>query len=395
VRDLNRTVAELMARGKGVLAADESIATMSSRLADAGVAPTGDNRRDYREMLVTTPGLSQGVSGVILCDETFRQRVSGGATFPGALADIGILAGIKVDSGAKPLAGQPGEKVTEGLDGLRDRLAAYAALGASFAKWRAVIDIGDGRPSWRALRANAHALARYAALCQEAGVVPIVEPEVLMDGAHTLDRCARATVATLMAVFAELQDVGVRLDAIVLKPNMVVPGAKSAELATPDEVARATLSALHTIVPEETGGVAFLSGGQPPERATANLAAIRALPTPWPVTFSFGRALVDPALAAWRGEPDRAWAGQRALAQRVAACSGALTGAAAAAAGDVLTIPAPRPVNGGTDRPGAKLRLAPVRAKLPFLKTSGAANGARAWRHAHAAAARQRRDHGR
>jgi fructose-bisphosphate aldolase, class I len=398
VPDLSRSVAELMARGKGILAADESISTMSSRLANAGVAPTGESRRDYREMLVTTPGLSRGVSGVILCDETFRQRLSSGPSFPDALTEAGMLPGIKVDAGAKPLAGRPGETVTEGLDGLRGRLAEYAALGARFAKWRAVIVIADGRPSWQALRANAHALARYATLCQEAGIVPIVEPEVLMAGAHSMDRCARATTAALMAVFAELQEFGARLAAVVLKPNMVLPGQDAAELATPDEVARATLNVLHTILPGDTGGVAFLSGGQSPERATANLAAIRALPAPWPVTFSFGRALVDPALAAWRGEQDRAWAGQRALAQRVAACSAALTGSAgpAEAADDVATVPAARQGAGVAGSPAAgRLRLVPVREKMPFLKGSGAGNGVRAWRHAHAEAARQRRDYGR
>ena len=419
--NLNRSVADLMARGKGILAADESIATMSSRLANAGVAPTGVNRRAYREMLVTTPGLADGISGVILCDETFRQRVSGGATFPQALAQAGILPGIKVDTGAGPLAGRPGETVTEGLDGLRDRLAEYAGLGARFAKWRAVIVIAGGCPSWQALRANAHALARYATLCQEARIVPIVEPEVLMTGAHSMDRCAKATTATLMAVLAELEEFDTRLDAIVLKPNMVLPGTDAIELATPGEVARATLTTLHAVLPEQTGGVAFLSGGQQPGRAAANLAAIRSLPAPWPVTFSFGRALVDPALAAWRGEPDRGWAGQQALARQVAACSAALAGngsgalagnGPAALAGDggvlsgngraapgagqrglgtVVPLPAPRAGDGPASRPGARRRVVAVRPKIPFLKPS-AANGARAWRHAHAEAARQVRD---
>jgi fructose-bisphosphate aldolase, class I len=394
VMDLNRSVAEMMARGRGILAADESVATMSSRLANAGVAPTGDNRRAYRELLITAPGLSAGVSGVILCDETFRQRVSGGATFPRALAEAGILPGIKVDTGARPLAGRPGETVTEGLDGLRGRLAEYAGLGARFAKWRAVIVIADGLPSWQALRANAHALARYAGLCQEAGIVPIVEPEVVMDGAHSMEQCASTTVAALMATFAELQEFGTRLDGMVLKPSMVVPGKDSAELATPDEVARATLKALYTILPEQTGGVAFLSGGQPPDRAVANLAAIRALPAPWPVTFSFGRALVDPALAAWRGEPDRIWAGQRALCQQVAACSAALTGSCAPAPDPVGLPSGLRRVVDAADVPAVKLRLVPVREKLPFRKGSGAGNGVRAWRHTHVEAARQRRDHG-
>ena len=392
--DLNRSVAALMARGKGILAADESIATMSSRLAKAGVAPTEGSRRDYREMLVTTPALGTGVSGVILCDETFRQRLSGGATFPEALAGAGIQPGIKVDTGAKPLAGRPGETVTEGLDGLRDRLAEYGALGARFAKWRAVITIAAGRPSWQALRANAHALTRYAALCQEAGIVPIVEPEVVMDGPHSMEQCGRATTAALMATFAELKEFGVRLDGMVLKPNMIVPGKDSAQFATPDEVARATLGALLAVLPGDTGGVAFLSGGQPPGQATANLAAIRALPSPWPVTFSFGRALVDPALAAWRGEPDRTWAGQRALAQRVSACSAALTGGSSAAA-DLPRIPASLPPVDAAHRPAAKVRLVPVREKLAFLRTSGDGNGVRAWRATHVEAARQRRDHGR
>jgi fructose-bisphosphate aldolase class I len=402
VIDLNRSMMDLMARGKGILAADESIATMSSRLANAGVAPTQHNRRAYREMLVTAPGLPDAISGVILCDETFRQRLSSGATFPQALAETGILPGIKVDTGAKPLAGRPGETVTEGLDGLRGRLAEYAGLGARFAKWRAVIVIADGCPSWQALRANAHALARYATLCQEARIVPIVEPEVLMTGAHSMDQCAKATTATLMAVFAELQEFDTGLDAIVLKPNMVVPGEDAIELTTPDEVARATLNTLRTILPEQTGGVAFLSGGQPPGRAAANLAAIRSLPAPWPVTFSFGRALVDPALAAWRGEPDRGWAGQQALARQVAACSAALSGNVGAAAGTgngaagtLVSLPAPRPSDEPANRPGAKVRVVPVRPKIPFLKPSGAGNGARAWRHAHAEAARQRRDDGR
>jgi fructose-bisphosphate aldolase class I len=401
--DLDRSVTAMMARGKGILAADESIATMSSRLAAAGVAPTEASRRDYREMLITTPGLSQGASGVILCDETFRQRLSSGATFPQALAQTGILPGIKVDTGAKPLAGRPGEKVTEGLDGLRERLACYAALGARFAKWRAVIGIANGSPSWQALRANAHALARYAGLCHEAGIVPIVEPEVVMDGGHPMDQCARATMATLLATITELREFSIAVDRVVLKPNMVTPGKSSAELATPDEVARATLTALYTVLPDDLGGVAFLSGGQAPGQAAANLAAIRSLPTPWPVTFSFGRALVEPALAAWRGEPDRIWAGQQALAGRVAACTAALAGQGSQAA-DVIALASlmPRPRADGSAAEtsnghgaGGKLRLLPVREKLPFLKTSGPGNGVRAWRHAHAEAARQRRDYGR
>ncbi|MEV5411319.1 class I fructose-bisphosphate aldolase [Thermopolyspora sp. NPDC052614] len=332
MNDIARVAAAMVAPPKGILAADESIRTMSDRLLKAGVAPTEENRRDYRELLVTTPGLSEGVSGVILCDETFNQRLSDGRTFPEAIAEAGMLPGIKVDTGAKPLANAPGETVTEGLDGLRERLVRYAALGARFAKWRAVFSIGDGIPSRLARRANAHALARYAALCQEAGVVPIVEPEVLMDGRHPMSRCASATSVVLLEVFAELMDAEVRLDAIVLKPNMVLPGKDWGGAVTAEGVARSTVSTLRNVVPEEVAGVAFLSGGQTPAEATANLAAIRKCTAPWPLTFSFGRALVDPALAAWSGRQDRVPDAQRALAKRVALNSGALTGAVPAEA---------------------------------------------------------------
>lgn len=323
--DLAQTAAAMVAPGKGILAADESIATMSTRLEKAGVAPTEENRRAYREMLATTPALAQGVSGVILCDETFRQTLSDGPTFPEGLAQRGLLPGIKVDTGAKPLAGAPGETVTEGLDGLRERLAEYAALGARFAKWRAVISIGDRRPTPRKVRADAHALGRYAMLCQEAGIVPIVEPEVLMEGAHGIDRCAEITSDVLLEVFAELH--GVQLDGIVLKPNMVLPGRNSAKAGTPDDVAQATVQTLRAAVAEEVAGITFLSGGQSAAQATANLAAMQKFDTPWPLTFSFGRGLVDPALAAWRGDPERAADGQRALAYRVACNTAALTGA--------------------------------------------------------------------
>jgi len=323
---LTGTAAELVRSGKGILAADESVPTMNTRLAAAGVPGTAEHRRAYREMLVTTPYLAEGVSGVILCDETFRQRLGDGQTFPTALVSRGLLPGIKVDLGARPLAGAPGEKVTEGLDGLRERLAQYAGLGARFAKWRAVFPVGDGIPSWRGLRANAYALARYASLCHEAGVVPIVEPEVLMDGGHPAERCAAVTASVLLGVFGELADYGVALDAVVLKPNMVLPGSSSAEDLTPDQVASKTLSTFVRLVPERVAGVAFLSGGQRPATATANLAALRRLPAPWPLTFSFGRALVDPALAAWRGDPRRAGDGQRALANRVACNLAALRG---------------------------------------------------------------------
>jgi fructose-bisphosphate aldolase, class I len=325
------TAAALMAPGRGILAADESAPALNARLQRAGVPPAEENRRAYRAMLVTTPLLSLGISGVSLGAEAFRQRLADSRTFPEALAEQGLLPGIRVDTGAEPLAGAPRETVTEGLDGLRARLARYVALGACFATWRAVIRIGAGCPSWRALHANAHALARYARLCHEEGVVPVVEPEVLAEGAHGAARCREVTLATLMVTFAELHDQGVALDNVVLKPNMVLPGAGSPERACPEVVAQQTVAALRCVVPEEVAGVAFLSGGQGPARATANLAAIRGLGAPWPVTFSFGRALADPALAAWHGDPACAAAGQRALANRVACAIAALQGSYAPA----------------------------------------------------------------
>lgn len=313
---------ELVCDGKGILAADESVSTMSGRLEKVGVEGTEENRRAYREMLITTPNLLRWISGVILSDDIFRARMSDGRPFPVACGDAGLMTGIKVDTGAKPLAGAPGETVTEGLDGLRERLAAYSREGAKFTKWRAVIRIGEGMPSRRALAANAHALARYAALAQEAGLVPIVEPEVLMDGGHSLEQCEEATVATLRAVFTELVEQGVLLDAIVLKPNMIVAGSDSPRQAGVERVAAATIGALRRTVPAAVPGIAFLSGGQSPEVATAHLAAMIALgPHPWEVTFSFGRALVDPALHAWRGRADQVGAGQEALAARARANS--------------------------------------------------------------------------
>ncbi|MDQ4011907.1 MAG: fructose-bisphosphate aldolase class I [Actinomycetota bacterium] len=317
IEALHATAQAMVSRPRGILAADESIGTMSSRLEKAGVAPTAENRRAYREMLLTTPELHRGISGVILSDETFNQKLSDGNTFPLAIHALGILPGIKVDTGAKPLANAPGEKITEGLDGLRERLVDYAARGARFAKWRAVITIGDGTPTIRALRANAHALARYAALCQETVIVPIVEPEVLMDGDHTIDRCAEVTSATLKLVMFELEDAGIDVSGIVLKPNMVVPGSTSGQQASPEEVAEQTVTTLMGVLPETLAGVAFLSGGQSPEVATANLAAMQQHDTPWPLTFSFGRALVDPALKAWHGDPALVAEGQQALADRV------------------------------------------------------------------------------
>ena len=299
IEQLERTARFLVAAGKGILAADESTRTMTKRLEANGLESTAESRRRYREMLLLAPGLEEHISGVILSDETFGQAASDGRPFPRALAERAILPGIKVDTGATPLAGAPGETVTEGLDRLRERLESYAAR-ARFAKWRAVIAVDEERPTARCVEANAHALARYAALCQEAGIVPIVEPEVLMDGEHSIGRCAEVTERVQHAVFAELLAQGVALEGIVLKPNMVVPGAAAVPRATVDEVADATLRVLRRTVPAAVPGIAFLSGGQSPELATAHLQALAARgPHPWQLTFSYARALQDPALAAW------------------------------------------------------------------------------------------------
>ena len=314
---LAATAAALVAPGKGILAADGSGSTMSWRLAAAGVAATAASRRAYREMLVTAPGLGSGISGVILAAETLRQRLRDGRLFPAALADLGIMTGIKADAGAGPLAGTQGEPVTEGLDGILDRLRTCAGLGAQFATWRAVLRIGPGMPSPLAVRANAQALARYAGACQQAGLVPIVEPAVLMNGSPSLGRCATVTSLVLLEVMTNLAEYGVDFAAVVLRPSMVRPGGDSAAQPSPAEVAEATLGAFGSL-PATLAGVAFLSGGQRPERATENLAAMQRGLQLWPLTFGFGRALVDPALAAWRGEPGRCRAGQRALARRVA-----------------------------------------------------------------------------
>lgn len=323
---LHRAAAELVSRPRGILAADESPGTMDKRLEGQGIPSSEDARRAYREMLVTAPGLTDGVSGVILCEETFNQRLSDGRPFPLALSEMGLAAGVKVDTGAKPLAGAPGETVTEGLDGLRERLQDFVSRGAVFAKWRAVITIGTGLPTHRSLRANAHALARYAALCQEQGIVPIVEPEVVAAGAHTGPQCEAVTNLALIEVFTELAYAGVDLAAMVLKPNMVTPGLDRLGDVTVDEVADSTVSTLRATVPGEVAGIAFLSGGQPADLATAHLAGIAAKHTPWPVTFSFGRALVDQALHDWAGRAEDVVAGQTALAARVRATSAALAG---------------------------------------------------------------------
>lgn len=321
---MQRPIAEIastmVSGGRGILAADESVSTMNSRLEGAGVSATVEQRRAYREMLVTTPGLSAWISGIILSEDIFTASTSDGRPFPVACVEAGMLAGIKVDTGAKALAGAPDETVTEGLDGLRERLESYASAGASFTKWRAVIKIGDGLPTARAIAANAHALARYAALVQEAGLVPIVEPEVLMTGDHSLDRCAAVTETTLRSIFDELTAQGVALEGMVLKPNMVVPGDSCATSSSPAEVASATIRTLRRTVPVAVPGIAFLSGGQGVEMATTHLAEMNALgPHPWELSFSFGRALVDLALKAWRGEPGLAGDGQQALAERARA----------------------------------------------------------------------------
>ena len=320
------TLAALIRPRGGVLAIDETPPTISRRFESLGIESTADSRRAYRETLLSAPGLSDFVSGVILQDETLRQATSDSTPFPEAITRWGMVCGIKVDTGAKQLAGCAGETVTEGLDGLRQRIAEYVALGARFAKWRAVIDVGDARPSSTALSVNAHALARYAALCQEGGLIPIVEPEVLMDGDHDIDRCEEVTAMTLRSVFAELVAQRVALEALVLKPNMVIAGKRCARQAGVDEVAEATLRCLRRNVPAAVPAIAFLSGGQSAEAATQHLNAINARgPHPWALTFSYGRALQDPALSAWGGDPANSGAAQTALLRR-ARCNAAAQG---------------------------------------------------------------------
>ena len=323
---LEATAQALVGGGKGLLAMDESIATCNKRFAALGIPQTEDARRAYRELLVTTPSLGAYVSGAILFDETIRQSDRHGARFVDRLNAAGVIPGIKVDMGAKDLALHPGEKITEGLDGLRARLHDYARTGARFAKWRAVLGVGDGIPSTACIVANAHALARYAALCQEAGLVPIVEPEVLMAGCHTLRRCGEVTHMVLRAVFDALDAQGVELEAMILKPNMVLPGQDCPEQDGIEAVARATLNCLQQSVPAAVAGVAFLSGGQSAELASARLNAMNRHGTPagrspWPLVFSFGRALQQPALQIWRGQDANVVAAQRALIRR-ATCNG-------------------------------------------------------------------------
>jgi fructose-bisphosphate aldolase, class I len=301
---LDKVAAALVAPGRGILAAGESIAAMSKRLEAAGVTPSADKRCDYRRLLLTTPGLGNWISGVILCDETLGQNLSGGGPFGEAATAVGIMAGIKVDTGVTSLPFSGGGFVTEGVDGLCGRLEAYRERGAVFAKWRAVLN--PAMLHWRTVHANAHALARYAALCQMAGIVPIVEPEVLMDGSHGIAVCRAATTSVLAAVLGELDAMGVDPRGIVLKPDMIISGTENEDQAGPAEVARATLQVLTATVPPAVPGIAFLSGGQSNERACRNLAAINAQaatddPAPWRLTFSFGRALVNDALRTWRG----------------------------------------------------------------------------------------------
>ena len=331
VATLEATARALVAPGKGILAADESHATIGRRFDEYGISNSEEHRRRYRQMLFTTKGIGEFISGVILFDETIRQATDDGRPFVEVLAREGILPGIKVDRGVKPLAGAAGEQVTEGLDGLRERLAEYRTLGARFAKWRAVISISEeGRiPTRRALEVNADALARYAALCQEVDIVPIVEPEVLMDGAHSLERCREVTEAALHAVFNALWEQRVAAEGILLKPNMVLAGSSAARQASVEEVAEATVGCLRRTVPAAVPGIVFLSGGQTDELATVHLNAMNRLPgpSPWPLSFSYGRALQAAPLRAWRGDPARAADAQRAFHHRARCNSAARSGA--------------------------------------------------------------------
>ena len=315
--ELAATAQAMVAKHRGLLAADESTSTILKRFNTIKLESTEEHRRAYREMLFTTPGASEFISGVILYDETIRQKTKDGVPFPAYLSKQGMIPGIKVDTGAKPLAGFPGETITEGLDGLRERLAEYYKLGARFAKWRAVIDISPTIPTPYAISANAEALARYAALCQEAGIVPIVEPEVLMDGDHPIGRCEEVTQRVLQTVFDHLFAARIFLEGMVLKPNMVIAGKKSAQKSSPEQVAEATVRTLKRHVPAAVAGIAFLSGGQSPTEATLHLSLMNAAGgLPWPLTFSYGRALQDTALRAWGGTEAGFPGGQKQLYQR-------------------------------------------------------------------------------
>jgi len=320
---LIETAQAMMADHKGLLAMDESTGTCDKRFKEVGIPTTVEYRQAYRELIVTAPGLGDSISGAILFDETIRQTLKDGTPFVKALESVGIIPGIKVDEGAKDMAAFPGEKITEGLDGLRERLAEYAALGARFAKWRAVITIGEGTPTKGNISANAAVLARYAALCQEAGIVPIVEPEVLMDGDHSIEECRAATGKVLHAVFNHLALGRVLLEGMILKPNMVLPGLKAPRQADAGEVAETTIECFLRTVPAAVPGIAFLSGGQPAELASQRLNAMNLKykgRLPWAVTYSYSRAIQQPALELWRGQEANVEAAQKALVHR-AACN--------------------------------------------------------------------------
>jgi fructose-bisphosphate aldolase, class I len=325
--ELAKIAQAMVVKNKGILAADESSSTIKKRFDSIKLESTEEHRRSYREMLFTAPGAADYISGVILYDETIRQKAKDGTPFPELLTKKGIIPGIKVDTGAKPLAGFKGETITEGLDGLRERLVEYHRLGARFAKWRAVIDIADGIPTPFAIEANAHALARYAALCQENNIVPIVEPEVLMDGGHSIERCEEVTSAVLQAVFNQLFGHRILLEGMVLKPNMVISGKKAANRANAEQVAAATVRTLKRHVPPAVPGIAFLSGGQSSPEATLHLSLMNKLgPLPWSLTFSYGRALQDDALKTWGGSAANFAAGQKEMAKRAKLNSLATTG---------------------------------------------------------------------
>jgi len=316
---LRETARSMVANDKGLIAMDESTPTANKRFAAAGIAQNEETRRAYRDLIVTTSGLGECLNGAILVDETIHQQTLAGVPFSKALGEQGIMPGIKVDGGAKSMAGHPGEKLTSGLDGLRERMAEYVNLGARFAKWRAVITIGNGIPSSSCIQANALLLALYAAVCHEAGIVPIVEPEVLMDGDHDLDRCAQVTETTLHAVFDQLVAQRVLLEGIILKPNMVVPGKNSAHQATDEQIAECTVSTLLRTVPAAVPGIAFLSGGQSGEQACSRLSLMNSRyrgRLPWALTYSFARAIQEPALAIWHGEKANVPAAQKALLRR-------------------------------------------------------------------------------
>jgi fructose-bisphosphate aldolase, class I len=326
--DLESTAKALVADGRGILAADETPATLTRRFDALTIESTPDSRRAYREMFFTTPGVAECISGVILQDETIHQKSSTGTPLADVLAQQGVMPGIKVDTGAKPLAGSLGETITEGLDGLRERLTEYRQIGARFAKWRAVIRIGDALPSSTCVHVNAHALARYAALCQEQGLVPIVEPEVLMDGSHTIERCEEVTGNILLATINELFEHRVSLEGMLLKPNMVIAAKQCLQQASVDDVALATLRCLRRHVPAAVPGIVFLSGGQDHLVATAHLNGINQLagPKPWKLGFSYGRALQDEALQAWHGKHDNVQTGQRVFYHRAKCVSAAALG---------------------------------------------------------------------